>query len=352
MTKIKITASIFALFLGLILPLGGSTISAQTPAEGQSPWRGSDISAWRERSSTISRKIDSLGGTAEAELPLPILFGLTPDNLTPNFGDPRSGGRTHEGLDIMAPRNAPIVSPTKAIVLRVGTGETSGNYVYTANPGGETFVYMHLNEMSELDEGDELDKGDLIGYVGNTGNAAGGATHLHFEIHVNDKPTDPLPRLKRIFPLADKIDYLENILDSRDLPAQADDEKEFAELMVTMYRKEFVLAKTLTVAGTVNITLPKVIETALLTVPAPVVVVPKSNTPTNGNLALGSKGAAVVTLQKFLISKNIGTASFVVADGSFGPITKKALADYQASVGLAADGSYGPITRAYITSHS
>lgn len=304
-----------------------------------------EIREWRERSSGLSRKIDALGSKKEAELPMPILFGLTPDNIFPNFGDPRSGGRTHEGEDIMAPRGAPIVSPTKAVVIRVGEGESAGNYVYTANPGGETFVYMHLDEMSKLDEGDELEKGDLIGYVGNTGNASGGATHLHFEIHDDDTPIDPFPRIKRIFPLADKIEYLEKILKDRN------DEDEFAEQMVSLYRKEFVLAKTLTAAGTLDITLPKEIETALLTVPAPTTVI-KSTVPTNGNLTIGSRGAAVTTLQKFLINKNVGSARLVVADGSFGPITKRALAEYQASVGLTADGSYGPITRAYITAHS
>lgn len=305
---------------------------------------GDQISRWSRYSSSISRKIDSLSDNKETELPVPILFGITPDNLTRNFGDPRSGGRTHEGLDIMAPRGAPIVTPTDAVVLRVGNGESSGNYVYTANPGGETFAYMHLDKMSELDEGDELDKGDLIGYVGNTGNASGGATHLHFEIRNNNSATDPFPRLKRIFPLADKIEYLQNIIDDRN------DEKEFAEQMVTMYRKEFVLAKTLTISGTLNITLPDEIETALKTVPTTVAAA--STTPTNGNLTLGSRGTAVVTLQKYLISKNVGSANLVVADGSFGPITQKALAQFQASVGITpAIGYYGPITRAYVESH-
>ncbi len=350
MNKLTISTGIFALFLSLFLPL---STHAQT-SEGQDPWGGRDreeIRQWRERSSNISRKIDALG-SREAELPVPILFGITPNNLSPNFGDPRSGGRTHEGLDIMAPKGAPIVSPTDAVVIRVGNGESSGYYVYTANPGGETFVYMHLDALADLSEGDELSKGDLIGYVGNTGNASGGATHLHFEIQDDRGTTDTFPRFKRIFPLADKIKFLENILDSRD------DKKEFAELMVARHRSEFVLAKTLTASKVIDVTLPDEIETALKTVPAPITktvtktTATTTNTATGENLSVGSRGTAVVTLQKFLKAKNVGSASLVVADGSFGPITKRALSEYQASVGLTADGVYGPKTKAYIDSHS
>jgi hypothetical protein len=285
------------------------------------------------RTSSLSRKINNLDNDRVEELPVPILFGVTPDNITSDFGDPRAG-HTHEGQDILAPRGAPVVTPTDAVVVQVGTGSGSGYYVSTANPGGETFVYMHLDQMSELDEGDELDKGDLIGFVGNTGNASGGVTHLHFEIRHGSRATDPFPRLTRIFPLADKIKYLERILN------HVDDEKKFAESMVTMYRKEFVLAKTL------NIVLPEEIEQALITVPyvAPVL--------SSASLRIGSRGTAVITLQKFLISKNIGSASQVVADGVFGPITQRALMDYQADVRLKpVDGIYGPITRAYILAH-
>lgn len=298
-----------------------------------------NFDAWRRSSSDLRNKIDDLDDDAVEDLPIPILFGIAVRNLSNNFGDPRSGGRIHEGLDIMAPKGAPIVSPTEAVVIRVGDGASSGYYVYTANPGDETFAYMHLDEMSDLDEGDVLETGDLIGYVGNTGNASGGSTHLHFEIKTEDGPTDPFPRLTETFDLDDKIDYLDKILNDHD------DEEQFAEDMARLYRSELVLART------EGIELPDEIEDQLGAGTTAAVNTNTYTAPVGLDLTLGARGPAVVTLQKFLISKGVGSAVTITADGSFGPKTQKALAEYQASVGITpAAGYYGPKTRAYIAS--
>ncbi len=322
MRKFLSTAILFLFILGITLPV-----------EAYAQYGGGF-------SSSIRRKIRSLSTRKVENVPVPILFGITPDNISSDFGDPRGGGtRRHEGQDILAPRGAPIVSPTDAVVIRVGNGDSSGYYVYTANPGREVFVYMHLNEESELNEGEELEKGELIGYIGNTGNASGGVTHLHFEIHDDDgDPIDPFPRLTRIFPLADKIKYLAEILDN------ADDEKELAELMVAMYRRELILAPAL------GILLPERITTALQTVPLG--FVPVSTVTSSGDLKFGSQGSAVSALQSFLLTKNAGVNNGVVVNGVFDLATQKALATYQAGAGISpATGYYGPITQAYIAAH-
>ncbi len=295
-----------------------------------------NFDVWREGSRQLRSKINNLDDDPVEEVPIPILFGIGRWNLSRNFGDVRGSGRSHEGLDIMAPRGAPIVSPTEAVVIRVGDGASSGYYVYTANPGNETFAYMHLDEMSELDEGDVLDPGDLIGYVGNSGNAIGGSTHLHFEIRDEGGATDPFPRLSGAFELSDKIEYLEKILSDHD------DEEECAEQMVMLYRTDLLLARTQ------GIELPEEIEDGL----GAVSINTSAGASTGLDLTVGSKGPAVVTLQKFLISKGIGSGGNIVPDGNFGPRTQKALAEYQASVGITpASGYYGPKTRAYIESH-
>ncbi len=295
------------------------------------------VNSWRRQSSALRSKINDLDDDPVEDLPLPVLFGVTLKSVTPNFGDPRNG-HAHEGLDIMAAEGLPVVSPTEAVVVRVGDGNSSGNYVTTANPGGESFVYMHLSEVADIDEGDELKPGDIIGYVGHTGNAVASAPHLHFEIHDDDgEATDPYPRITEEFDLEDKIEFLEDIL------KDADDEEELAELLVTKSRATF------TAAIAQDIELPDEITDALETVPTSVSSTSSSN---SSVLKVGSRGSAVKDLQEFLVDEDVGSASKVKPDGVFGPITRQALIDYQASVGLVADGVAGPKTLAYIKAHT
>lgn len=295
----------------------------------------------RGYSSSVQRKIDNLDNDEVDEFPIPILLGLSVNQLTRNFGDPRDGGsRSHEGLDILAPRGAYIVSPTEAVVTRVGSGSSAGNYVYTANPGGESFVYMHLDEIAEgLSSGDELEKGDLIGYVGNTGNAVGGVTHLHFEIRENRRAEDPFPRLTEEFTLRERMEALEEILED------SDDEEDEAETLAANYRRLFVAA----IAQGIDI--PEAVEEVLGTV---------VTAPAAGflrDLDLGSTGQDVVALQAFLIAENEGpqarALAAVGATGYFGALTKAALAEYQAANGIMPSAGYfGPLTRAHIATQS
>jgi peptidoglycan hydrolase-like protein with peptidoglycan-binding domain len=74
------------------------------------------------------------------------------------------------------------------------------------------------------------------------------------------------------------------------------------------------------------------------------------------NLGQGSSGASVATLQHFLIAQNKGpaaeTLSKVGATAYFGALTRAALAEFQASVGISpALGNFGTITRMYISTH-
>lgn len=165
-------------------------------------------------SSSIQRKVNKLDDDEVEELPIPILIGVGLKNIWPNFGDPRDGGaRTHEGEDIMAPRGAIVSSPTEAVVVRTGEGSSSGIFVTTANPGGETMNFYHLDSIADgIKAGSEVKAGDILGYVGNTGNAAGGATHLHYEIRKNRKALDPFPRLTKEFSNEVRIRVLTDLL--------------------------------------------------------------------------------------------------------------------------------------------
>jgi murein DD-endopeptidase MepM/ murein hydrolase activator NlpD len=146
--------------------------------------------------SAAYRKAQTLGRKPTTSFIVPVL-GVSRESLTDTWGEARSHGRTHEGVDIIAPRGSVVVSPTKAVVVNIGTHELGGNVVYTANPGGEQFYFAHLDRVKKgLKVGQALRVGDVIGYVGNTGNASSTAPHLHFGIY-KQGATNPFPRIKK-----------------------------------------------------------------------------------------------------------------------------------------------------------
>lgn len=294
-------------------------------------------------SSAARRAIEKLDDDPVDALPIPILMGFTVANLSKNFGDPRDGGaREHEGLDLMAPTGAYVVSPTEAVVIRTGSGSSAGTYVYTANPGDETFVYMHLDDIADgLKVGTVLEPGDLIGYVGNTGNASGGAAHLHFEIRDGRDATDPYPRLTREFTLKERIAALEKIV------TDADDKEEEAEKIVKNFRATLVGAVA---AGT---TLSEELSDALGATPTTHTMLVGDSVLFTRDLTIGSQGTDVTALQNLLIDAASGPRATALAQatatGYFGPITQAALAEFQAKSHIApAAGYFGPLTRAYI----
>ena len=330
--------------------LGAAEVSSQSYPDGSSPsgsLREQWIRGYPQQSSDLRQKISELPGTADPNVYMPVLFGVEVKDILPNFGDPRgNGSRAHEGEDIMAVKGTPVVSPTPAVVLQTVTGPDEGNAVYTANPGGETFVYIHLDRFGEgVASGLVLAPGALIGYVGNTGNAAGGPAHLHFEIHNSfGASVDPFPRLTGDFSLQARMSYLSKIL------AQTSDSVALSRLLITNFKSAF------TAALAANITLPLPISDALAFKPAnPVSVIAGIALPA-GDLALGSSGAAVVTLQKYLIQVAVGPAAAELkntgATGYFWQVTKAALTEYQLAILISPpNGYYGPATRAFILSH-
>ncbi len=297
-----------------------------------------DNNMWWGISSSTERKIDDLDNDPVEDLNIPILLNVDVEDLTDTWGDARSGGRTHEGIDIFAPRGAFIVSPTDAVVTRIDYGDSGGKVVYTANPGGETFYYAHLEDYKDgLDEGDELEKGDLIGFVGNSGNASFASPHLHFTIYGEDGAENPFPRLVEEWTLEERIDSLEKIVND------ADDEDEMAEELVLQYRAIFLEAQK------ENINLSEEVEDALekgIAVPESVAVV------LTRDLRFGMRGADITWVQNFLIAENSGPSAVLLgevgATGYFGTLTKNAVIEYQKGAGLTADGVIGPKTRASI----
>jgi murein DD-endopeptidase MepM/ murein hydrolase activator NlpD len=111
-----------------------------------------------------------------------------------SWGNPRPGGRSHQGIDIFAAKDTPVLSTTNGMVTRVGTNNLGGQVIWILGPGLERHYYAHLNRPGVFRAGDRVNAGEIIGYAGNTGNARGGAVHLHYGIYRNGAAQNPYPR--------------------------------------------------------------------------------------------------------------------------------------------------------------
>lgn len=130
------------------------------------------------------------GGDASAALaPMRLLLpvqGVRAEELRDTFSDSRSEGRVHDAIDIMAPRNAPVLAAADGRVVRLFRSVKGGITLYQLAAADEHIVlyYAHLERYADgLAEGHFARRGETIAYVGDTGNAVPGNTHLHFQIY-------------------------------------------------------------------------------------------------------------------------------------------------------------------------
>ncbi len=111
--------------------------------------------------------------------------GLDRAELRDTFSDTRGQGRSHEALDIMAPRGTPVRAVEDGTIAKLFESRGGGGLtIYQFDPS-ETFCYYyaHLDGYAPgIREGQTVRRGQVIGYVGSTGNASPDAPHLHFTI--------------------------------------------------------------------------------------------------------------------------------------------------------------------------
>lgn len=104
--------------------------------------------------------------------------------FTDTWGAPRSGGRTHKGVDMIAARGTPLVAIESGTISKMGNGGLGGITLWLKGVSGDSFYYAHLDGFaSGLHVGQSVAVGELVGYNGNTGNARYTVPHLHFEWH-------------------------------------------------------------------------------------------------------------------------------------------------------------------------
>jgi murein DD-endopeptidase MepM/ murein hydrolase activator NlpD len=116
--------------------------------------------------------------------------GVRPEDLSDTYTQSRSEGRTHNAIDIMAPRGTPVVAAADGRIVKLFNSVPGGITLYQLAEDNKTILYYaHLERYADgISEGRFARRGDLIGYVGDTGNAGPGNYHLHFSVSIADDP--------------------------------------------------------------------------------------------------------------------------------------------------------------------
>jgi murein DD-endopeptidase MepM/ murein hydrolase activator NlpD len=138
---------------------------------------------------------------------LPIIIpvvGVTARDLSDSFSQPRSGGRVHRAMDILAPRGTPVVAAVDGTIRKLFRSGAGGVTIYQFDrEENRVYYYAHLDRYAEdVAEGLVVEQGRVIGYVGTTGNTRG-TPHLHFSIEElppskewwKGRPLNPYPIL-------------------------------------------------------------------------------------------------------------------------------------------------------------
>lgn len=156
-----------------------------------------------------------LAGTAGAAVPRLVFPIVGATSYSNDFGAPRASGR-HEGNDIMAAKRTPVVAVEAGRVVKYTRSSNAGCMLYLYGRSGTTYMYIHLNNdrtMRNDNRGgcknriayapglashQRVRAGQLIAYVGDSGDANGIASHLHFEVHPNGgRAVSPYKHLRK-----------------------------------------------------------------------------------------------------------------------------------------------------------
>jgi murein DD-endopeptidase MepM/ murein hydrolase activator NlpD len=149
---------------------------------------------------------ESAGGESERPAPAPetpppsnagsgiVCPVAGPRAFGDTWGAARSGGRSHEGVDMMSPAGTPLVAVESGSV-QFKTTRLGGNSVWLNGASGTRYFYAHLSAWEGSSRG--VSQGEVIGYVGATGNTT--ANHLHFEVHPGGgRAVNPYPYVRAV----------------------------------------------------------------------------------------------------------------------------------------------------------
>ena len=133
--------------------------------------------------------------------PVAVFPAQGPCWFTDTWHAPRSGGRVHQGVDIIAATGRAVYAVADGTITRVffdRPGSLGGNAVRLTAADGTYFHYAHFSKFGEgIEVGSKVKVGQVIGYVGSTGSSS--TPHLHFEYHPKGgAAVNPYPIVKAI----------------------------------------------------------------------------------------------------------------------------------------------------------
>jgi murein DD-endopeptidase MepM/ murein hydrolase activator NlpD len=136
------------------------------------------------------------GGAPPASTPgfiCPVQGGAS---FIDSWGFARSGGRSHKGVDMFAPRGTPVVAVVDGRI-KFSSNSLGGLSTHLYADNGTVYYYTHLDgHPSNVSSGQRVAKGTIVGFVGNSGNARYTSPHNHFEIRPNGKAVNPYPTVR------------------------------------------------------------------------------------------------------------------------------------------------------------
>jgi len=309
----------------------------------------------------------------------PLVFPVAGTN---NFGDhfwSARGSGDHHAVDIMANKMTPVVAVASGTVQWVGSRCCT---LRIKHDDGWSSSYIHLNNDTPgtddgqgwgiapgISKGTHVAAGQLIGWVGDSGNAEGTASHLHFElIDSHGVYVDPYLALRaadtgesvaickqpamssvstlvggssllRLGARGTAIRQLQQFLDAIGHDVGSSDGIFGPKTLAGI--RQFQERQGLTPDGVVGSKTRNAIGRLAEALPAAAVL------DKNGRvLRPGARGTDVRQIQEILALTGHNPGG---ADGVFGPRTQAAIEAFQAEAGLKIDGKVGPNTRARLS---
>lgn len=156
------------------------------------------IAEERRKQEAAARATRLAAQVAASSGPLPPVDGKVcpigaPNGFINSWGFPRSGGRTHKGVDMFAAYGMPLYAAADGQIARVFNNRLGGLSINLIDGDGHRYYYAHLSAVS-VSNGQQVKAGQVIGANGNSGNARSTPPHLHWQYHPHNGPSvNPYP---------------------------------------------------------------------------------------------------------------------------------------------------------------